>query len=55
MITVGCTFGPSVSAPVVFRARFVVFAVTFSFLLFEHAQLVKGRVVGQLAYLLRSR
>ena len=55
IIAVGFTLEPPDSAPVVFQARCIVFAVTFSFLLFAHAQLSKGRVVSQQAYLLRSR
>ena len=47
IIAVGVTFGPPESVPVVFHARFIVFAVTFSFLLLEHDQLSKGRVVSQ--------
>ena len=45
IIAVRVTFGPSESAPGVFYARFIVFAITFSFLL-EHDQLSKGRVVN---------
>ena len=47
IITVGVTFGPPESAPVVFHARLIVFAVPFSFLLLEHDRLDKGRVVSQ--------
>ena len=38
MIAVRVTFGPPESAPLVFHTRFIVFAVTFSFLLLEHDQ-----------------
>ena len=55
MIAVRVTFGPPESAPLVFHAHFIVFAVTFSFLLLEHDQLTKERVVSQQTYLLRSR
>ena len=55
IIAVRVTFGPPQSAPVVFHARFIVFTVTFSFLLLEHDQLSKGRVVSQKACFLRSR
>ena len=47
IIAVRVTFGPPESAPVVFHACFIVFAVTFSFSLLEHNQKGKGRVVSQ--------
>ena len=55
IIVIRVMFEPPESAPVVFHARFIVFNVTFSFLLFEHDQLSKGCVVSQQAYLLRWR
>ena len=55
IIAICVTFGQPESAPVVFHARFIVFAVTFSFLLLEHDQLSKGRIVSQQAYLLKLR
>ena len=47
IIAVRVAFGPPESAPVVFHACFIVFAVTFSFPLLEHNQLGKRRVVSQ--------
>ena len=47
IIAVRVTFGPPESAPVVFHACFIVFAVTFSFSLLENNQKSKGRVVSQ--------